>query len=356
MRKGRMSAIIGILSVVIIAAGFICFCKAKTSVSMEKRYQDVSEEDGEEGEPGMLTLAQKGYTLYQPLSETIQKLIDSNLFYTPDYAFYEEEHGGYMDYTDKELEQAKEDQKDEYEKMLGRLEQFGTGAYLDNSGVTTVTESWDFDLQGVLKYDKNTNRFTDSEKIATIENCGFSEFSSLMSEIEKATEKEKKWLRENGMEDWNRPTYSVYYPGVTFRLEQSSMGDFLVDLQINYSGCYIPEKYRGVIDSVTGGGKYCLYSSCVGGDKEILVFCRSNSIYHHNVYGGAFEAGKYDDKKLALIFEKGKLVDYYVATSAEGTKLDESDKEILNTYVKGTGKELPEKAVEYGEKYIYKAK
>lgn len=353
MRKERTSALIGILAVVILAVGFICCCRVQNKIPLEKRYQDVAEEEPKEGAE---TLAQKGYIVYQPLSEAVQKLIDTNIFYTPDNMFYEEEeYGGYDDYTKEEMEQEKEEQKKTYEDELEKLKQIGTAEYLENTGVTIVTESWDFDFRGMLKYDSKTNRFTDSEKIATIENCGFPEFSALMSEIEKKTETEVQWNLQNGEEGWYYTYYSVYYPGVVFLLRRCTTEAFMVELKINYSDNYIPEKYRGVIDGVTNGGRYFLYSSCVGGDREMLVFCRNHSIHQDNWYSDGMEAGKYDENKLLFIFEDGKLVDYYVTTSSKELKLDDADKQILNAYTKGTGKELSGKAVKYNGIRIYKA-
>lgn len=358
MKRGRISAMIGIVAVIMIAFGYICFCRESMNSSRTAEENDTDEKMTEEWKP--LTLAQGGYAVYQNFPQNVQKLVDTNLFNTPEYSHYEEGEDDYYweNYTEAERKAEKEQLAEEYAQALENLKQIGSKDYLETTQLSTVSESgaWEFNLSGVLKYDSNTNRFTEPEKIAMIENCGFPEFTAVISELEERTKRNEEQINSNANNEFSHTLslFSVYYPGVTFQFQKTVQGDFRVSLNINYSGCYAPAKYQSIINGVTEKGSYFLYSSCVGEDKDVLVFCRSNSIYAENFWETA--GGKYNEKKLALVFEGGKLTDFYVTTSNQEMELDDADREILDVYAKGTGKSLSDKAVSYANKYIYRAK
>lgn len=357
MKKGRISAMIGIVAVIMIAFGYICFCRESMNSGRMVEEKDTDENAMEEWKP--LTLAQGGYAVYQDFPQNVQKLVDTNLFNTPEFLYYGEDEDSYWEnYTEAEREAEKEQMAEEYAQALENLKRIGSKDYLETTQLSTVSENgaWEFNLSGILKYDSNTNRFTEPEKIAMIENCGFPEFTAVISELEERTKRNEGHFNSNANNEFSQTLslFSVYYPGVTFQFQKTTQGDFRVSLYINYSGCYAPEKYQSIINGVMEKGSYFLYSSCVGEDRDVLVFCRSNSIYAENFWETA--GGKYNEKKLALVFEGGKLTDFYVTTSNQGMELDDADREILDAYAKGTGKSLSDKALSYRNKYIYRAK
>ena len=137
----------------------------------------------------------------------------------------------------------------------------------------------------------------------------------------------------------------IYCQGVGFELRRCPVQKYYRLLcPINTAVYYIPEKYRNVIDEVTALGGYIPYYYSIGGKKEVLIFNRDNSIECDSVCPRS-DAGaeSYDNKRMAFIYEDGKLADYYVATQKNKLELDDADKKILDRCASRLGKTLSER-------------
>lgn len=403
MRKDRISAVIGVLLVFVIGALFIVFCKISDAnaprQSMSDYEDDYDEEyDEDEEYSGVVPkLEQRGYVADRKLPEQFQKLIDTNLFAVTEekikkeeeemFEGYESEEDYAEDYFDEDeeydpeelaelikedKEELKDELQEEYKDTLKYIKKFGSPDFLkkNNSMFVTLADDEDVeDLYCLLKWDKKTGQFLDKDKIAAIENCGFPGFSEMVSEVERGNQNRRKAMEETinmfkdeylgdyDEDDEGEYNCTMYCQGVEFQLYNDSSEYYTLSVSLNYSDCYTPQQYRGVIDGVTSDGSYFLYSSYVVGGKDILVFSRNHAIDFGSDQEAAEMSNKWASKRIALIFNNGTLEDYYLTSNLPRLDLDDADRKILDTYVSGLGKTLsgvPETA-EGKIKYMFRA-
>ncbi len=399
MRKDKISAVIGVLLVFVIGALFLVFCKISDANAPRQSMSDFEDDfdyDEDEEYSGVVPkLDQRGYAADRKLPEQLQKLIDTNLFSVTEekikkeeeemFEGYESEEDYAEDYFDEDEEydpeelaelirEDKEDLRDElqeeYKDTLKYVKKFGAPEYLkkNNSMFVTVSDDDEVeDLYCLLKWDEKTGQFLDKDKIAMIENCGFSGFSDMLSEVERGSQNRRKAIEETinlygeeYMDDYYDDDdfgCTMYCQGVEFLLYNDDPEYYTLCVYLNYSSCYTPQQYRGVIDGVTSDGSYLLYSSYVVGGKDVLVFSRNNSIDFGSDQEAAEMNNKWASKRIVLIFNNGKLEDYYLTSNLPRLDLDDADRKILDTYVSGLGKTLsgvPE-TVEGKNKYMFRA-
>lgn len=308
----KSKVIIGILLapalIVLMMAAFILAGKDKHTIR----------EQAEQGEPyttevqELATLKKKGYILYRKIPDHIKRLARSDVF----QKFNEEDSG-------VELE------------MLATTdsERFG-----DEYASCVVGERQSFPCY--LEFDAKAFRFTEEEKIRRVEECGYSGFEKQLAKVADIV---KEKTQEHGDSYWHYAweRYQLSCQGTTITLERTSDGNFTMFLNINLSTCWVPGKYKDLIERVDAAGGYYLFSSCVGGEVEILTFCKDNSIAE----GGSVEGGEslVDNKRLVLMFRDGKLEDYYMTTAGSELELDSSDQNMLKLCTAGLNKTLPEK-------------
>lgn len=357
MRKEWIGAAAGIGLVFVAAIAFMCFCRYMDSMETMQKSSDKNAgnvyygsgferidymDDRQLAERKSRSAAEQGFTVYKQLPEPVAKLMDSGIFAPAEEKVrpYREAYG---DEDDEDIEILK-DMQSEYESALETIGKIGTASYLDEiSYIGPMRES---NLECFLKWDKSTGRFADTGKIAVIENCGFTGFSDLFAEAEKRIYDLRTAESAYHM-DSEEMQCMIFCQGVEFDLSCWYTDDYYrLSCQINTACYYTPEKYRNVVDGVTALGGYVPYYYKIGGKKEVLIFNRDNSVQFCNVaqYADA-EAGVQDNKRIAFIFEDGKIVDYYVTMGNNKLMLDDLDKKVLDKYVSGLGKTLSE----YGE-------
>lgn len=331
--------------------------------------------------------------------------------------YYEEMYADEDEYEDEEdvftteelLEMIEEDKKDlrkslkeGYQDALKDVVKWGEAKYLQKYNDLFVTKDEDYDedeytgLYCLLKWDAQTGECVDAERIATIEGCGFQGFSGLIAEVgqqvkaemAESAKYEEYYKKEYGEEEdedeedgddvsgyFSENSFLLYSQGVTFLLYNfSDTGYATLELMKNNSMFYTPAKYQNIIDGIAADGNYFLISSYVAGGKDILVFRRDNTVFlrgdeyedEDDYYDYSYlqeginadpERRKYNNKRLVLIFEDGKMVDYYMTSPSANMQLDDADKQVLDAYVSGLGKTLsgvPETLG--GQKYLYRAK
>ena len=380
MRKDNISAVIGILLIFVIGALFLVFCKttaANAPVQMDSDYEDYDDMDDEDEEPSVVaTLDQRGYAAYQPLPERIQKLIDSNLFGVTEekiklaeeelFEGYETEEDYAEDYFDEDEEYdpeelaelikeekkySKEELEEEYEDTLKFLKKFDAPEFLNRNTNLFVTADSDEDeveaLYCPLKWDNKTGECLDKQKLAVIENCGFSGFSDMVAEVERQQKDSADAFQTmedyfDGYEDdyYGDGEYRLYCQGVEFSIS-SSYGEYrYLYVNLNRSSCFIPQQYRNVIDGVKADGGYDLFSSYVAGGKDVLVFRRNQTISTNGYLESLSKKNEFVEKRIVFICDHGTLVDYYVTSDVPRLNLDEVDKKVLDTYASGLGKTL----------------
>lgn len=387
MRKDKISAVIGVLLVFVIAAAFLAFCKSTASNAPLREGSDYDDYDDDyddyEDEPDFVAaLGQRGYVADRPLPEQIQKLIDTNLFgvteekiklaeeelfdgyeseedYAEDYFDEDEEYDPeeLAELIEEDKEYSKEELEEEYEDTLKYIKKFDAPEYLNKNHNLFVTstagdeEEETEDLYCALKWDNKTGECLDKEKIAAIENCGFPGFSNLISEVESREKARRNSFEETseyfgGDEDEDAyyeygGGYTLFCRGIEFYISPSDGAEYrYLSVQLNRSSCFIPQRYKNVIDGVMADGSYYLYSSYAAGGKDVLVFHRDQTVSYNEYMESPDTKNEWVDKRIVFIFENGNLVDYYVVSQIPRLVLDDVDKKVLDTYVSGLGKTL----------------
>lgn len=347
MKKEQISAMIGIVLVFVIAFGFIAFCKVTNDNTKKPAYN--FEDDGESTR---VSLADRGYTVYQPLSDQVQKLLDTDVFapteeYVKTYKEYNESTG----YENNGDEILLAEQQDNYQMSKRLMQEAGNPGLLEQDDQLVFGSQGD-GLEYVWEWDAEEGKFKDKGMVSAIEGCGFTGFSDLISEVEQKIKDRKVKMRET-REYPGEDVYTVFCQGTPFVISDEYTEKYYhISVWMNSSACYIPEKYRNVIERVNAGSGYFFYSSCVGGRKDVLVFCRDNSV------SGGRKESKMDNKRIALIFEEGELVDFYAVSTTDQLHLDDVDQQFLDKYTAGLDKTLDT----YGEtgdhkmKYLYRSK
>lgn len=355
MRKEWISAAVGIGLVFLTAIAFMCFCRYTDG--REKADQDANKVYSFSGREEKYVDAkikyadERGFAVYKQLPESVAKLVNTGIF-----APTEEEVKRYMEiYGDDEGfvddEEYNDDEADgdllqsDYDSEVEEINKIGTASYLKE--LNHIGPALGGSMYCFLTWDESAGKFADTDKIAEIEQCGFFGFSGLMAEAEKMIQDRRVAAKNEDTVYWDEEQCKIYCQGVEFDLVWCPVQKYYRLLcPVNTAVYYIPEKYRNVIDEVMGIGGYIPHYYSIGGKKEVLIFNRDNSIECGSAYPCS-DAGSesYDNKRIAFIYEDGKLVDYYVTTQKNKLELDDVDKKILDQCVSGLGKTLSE----YGE-------
>lgn len=323
MKNERFKIVMGILLVPVLLGALMVFCRHEMDQALKNTPwdNDANEEDVDYDYDVLSagTMQERGYVVYQQLPERIKNLI--KVFGEP-----------VMTGESREDSEVAEDW----------LEELGSTELLTNE-----EPEYDRSLGCDLEFDAKSCSFTPAAQVrlAKIEESGFDGFTGMMEDvtgiIRKNTEKygENYWSEK--MESIER--YIVCCQDMQFEFERSGSGSFYLNIPIQSATCYVPEKYREFVQNVTADGEYFLYTTCVGDKIDVVSFCKNNSIAA--VEGGVPDEDreKNNNKRIVCLFEDGKMVDYYVTTLGNELSLDEKDKKIVDTYMSGTGKELPDK-------------
>ncbi len=324
MKSERFRMLIAILLVPVCLAGIVAFCEAEVYTARENgtwKYEVWDEMvDGEE----VKTMEEQGYVVYQQLPERMKKLCEQELFHKADV---EESRDGGSDEDGEEVEMS--------------LEKMGNTEYLQNKRTQLVGVDDDaICMVGELQFDPGSYSFA-PEELAGIEACGFPGFAQKMQEIADMEKKNKEKYKET-MWDYDY-FYHLYSQGVEFMVRHSEETSVELMAYIGIPTCYAPGKYQEFIQNVTESGEYFLYSTCVGGETDVITFCKNNSIFYGSnmIHEDCWE--KLNHKNITCLFRNGELEDYYVAACGKKLKLDEADQAFLDTYTKGLGKKLSEK-------------
>lgn len=354
MRKEWISAAAGIGLVFLAAIAFMCFCRYtdgreradKDANKVVPRYSNSMEEFAE----GKIKFAdERGFAVYKQLPESVAKLVNTGIFAPTEEKVkrYMEIYGddeGYRDDDDETWDSGDSLQSD-YDSEVEEINKIGTASYLKE--LNHIGPALGGSMYCFLTWDESAGKFADTDKIAEIEQCGFFGFSGLMAEAEKMIQARRAAAKNEDTVYWDEAQCKIYCQGGEFDLVWCSQEKYYRLLcPVNTAVYYIPEKYRNVIDEVMGTGGYIPHYYSIGGKKEVLIFNRDNSIECGSAYPLS-DAGSesYDNKRIAFIYEDGKLVDYYVTTQKNKLELDDVDKKILDQCVSGLGKTLSE----YGE-------
>lgn len=330
MKNEKFKILIGILIVPVLIAGMISFVQ---KLAHNPRYETTNESDT--GSVMAKSMEEQGYIVYQEVPERVRALVNCEAF-----DLVEESRGGEEDVQIPDIL-----------KSMGREEMIKNVCPLLASDIGSFGTEFAFDA-------KNCS-FINSELIRQIEACGFTGFSEQLAKIEKIVEKKTKEYGTNYYE-LHDELYSFTCQGTTFSLYRMKDNLFNFEVAINLSTCYVPAKYKGLVEKVNAAGGYFLSASQVGGNIEVLTFTKDNAICDQSSKNLEGEA-EINNKKLILMFRDGSLSDYYVTVAGNDTlKMDDKDKEILQICTAGLGKELSDKEYmksNYGGIYrIFRAK
>lgn len=352
MRKEWISAVVGIGLVFVAAIAFMCFCRytdgrERADKNTGKVVYSIAGQVEETFVDGKNESADKrGFGVYKQLPEPLTKLVNTGIFAPTEEKVtkYREVYGD--DFGDDEVggdfQTTSVLEEDDYESLLEEIGKIGTEAYLKE--ISDIGPGCGDTLDCFLTWDESAGKFADTDKVAEIENCGFFGFSDLMARAEKMIKKRRAAEANSYGRSWDEKQCKIYCQGVEFDLSWCYIEKYYkLSCPINTAVYYNPEKYRNVIDGVTALGGYIPHYYSIGGKKEVLIFNRDNSVeYCSDCPIEDEEAGSHDNKRIAFIFEDGKLVDYYVTTDKNELMLDDVDKKILDQYVSGLGKTLSE--------------
>lgn len=342
MKKDKFGIIIAILLAPILLAGLVAFCRyeAKDAVKRNKgngeyKYQDYTAQGK--------TLRDRGYVMRQQFPDGFRKLKELDI--------WEESYLDSEGEADVEGdEQILEDEQIAEEDIT--LEYMESGKLLDVNefNVGKDTSAYEYlDIQ--LEFDVAKSCFTSTDKISQIEACGFTDFSKQLKKVVEV-------IRKHGGISYEG--YYIFCQGVEFELfptnvTENDMTNFWLRACLNASDYYVPEKYQEFIRNFTENGEYFLYSSGIGGETEVLVFCKNNSVAASGVDVKTSDEEN-DNKRIIFLFQDNNLVDYFVTTSGNDELVfDDADKQLIETYTKGLGKELSDRpAVLYGYEGYYR--
>lgn len=353
MKNDYKSAVIGIVLVLLIALGYVSFCRG-----VDRAEAGAPRAEGSDSGNIIYTTsyAERGYIVYDKLPEAYGKLLESNVF-VPTEAdlweydeFMEDEYPNKADFLESRIS--------EYDSEADSIKEMGNTSFLEQEGSNMVVSPRRTSLRRCINWDNKAGRFREAELFAAIESCGFSGFTGLVSELEKRI---KEKLADDGEEEYALSgEYIIYCQRGIFVISQTYMDEncYELCLVVNNAHCYIPEKYKNMIDSVNAGGDYFLYSTCVGGKRDVLVFCRDNTVCDASDAMTDVKPNPSNNKRIAFIFEKGKLVDYYAVMAATELQLDETDRKLIDTYASGLGKTLSGRGKvgsEHGPWYLYRS-
>lgn len=368
MKKEWVSAAAGIGLLLLAAITFMCFCrymdgKERSDQNIKDTVYSLFGDDeqywGFEDEDGR-TAAGRGFAVYKQLPESVTKLLDTGIF-----APSEEKAQKFREVYDEDVDQESattiDSLQSDYESVLEDIQKMGTESYLEKVGY--IGPNAGNDIYCFLNWDKGAGKFADTDKIAEIESCGFSGFSDLIAQAEKMIQNRRAEAANESGVYYDDMQCKIYCQGFEFDLVWcNSKDDYRLQFPMNTAVCYIPEKYRNVIDGVAALGGYVPYYYCIGGKKEVLIFNRDNSIECSNAGPrGDDDKGARINKRIALIFEDGKIVDYYVTTDRKKLQLDDTDQKIIKQYTSGLGKTLSERGEQYNVNmqqgfWLYRAK
>lgn len=353
MKNNYKSTVIGIVLVLLIALGYVSFCRA-----VDRREAALPEDDG--SHDGNITYnttyADRGYIVYDKLPEAYDKLLESTVMVPTETDLWEVEYD--HDDEDHVMSETLDGRISDYNMEVDSLKEMGSASFLLRESSNMVVSPRRTSIRRCINWDDKSGRFKETELFAAIESCGFSGFTGLISKVEKQI-KEKFEDKEELYYSFEQ--YIVYCQKGIFVIEQTYMDENLFELYLvaNKAYCYVPEKYKNMIDSVNADGDYFLYSSCVGGKRDVLVFCRDNTVCNMDEAEVAVKTDSSRNKRVAFVFEDGKLVDYYVVMASTELQLDETDRKLIDTYASGLGRTLSI----HGEKggfcepwYLYRSK
>ncbi|MCM1245046.1 MAG: hypothetical protein NC293_05290 [Roseburia sp.] len=349
MKNERFQTLIAILLVPVLLAGIVAFCKLEVQTATRSGTWKYPERyDYDESDVAVSdTLEAQGYTLYQPVPEQIKNLHEQRLFKE---SVTVENRGGEMDIDeepDEDIDGDIDEDIDDEEEVEISLEKLENGQVLKEFNTTLVGCADDkICLSAELSFDQGNSSFAPGE-LAEIEACGFPGFADKMQEIAKLVIQNEE---ECGDDIWEYGEYFHYYNrGVEFSVRRASANSFTLMAWISVTSCYGPAKYQEFIQNVTEDGEYFLYSTCVGAETDVITFCKNNTFSCASRAMTEKCKNACDDKKITCMFRDGKLYDYYVAACGNELKLDEADQAFFDTYTKGLGKTLSQKASMFRE-------
>lgn len=354
MKNNYKSTVIGIVLVLLIALGYVSFCRA-----VDRREAAIPEDDG--SGDGNITYntayVDRGYIVYDKLPQAYDKLLESDVMVPTEADLWEEEYGD--DDVDHLMSETLDGRISDYNMEADSLKEMGSASVLLRESSNMVVSPRRTSIRRCINWDDKSGRFKETELFAAIESCGFSGFTGLISEVEKQIKEKRSEDKEELYCSYGQ--YMVYCQKGIFVIEQTYMDENLFELCLvaNKAYCYVPEKHKNMIDGINADGGYFLYSSCVGGKRDVLVFCRDNTVCNMDEAETAVKADSSRNKRLAFVFEDGKLVDYYAVTASTELQLDETDRKLIDTYASGLGRTLSI----HGEKggfsepwYLYRSK
>ncbi len=351
MRNRKVNGGIGVLLIVAILLGFMSYCRFSDVGKKEQGRKEESELWEEEYEAP--TLRERGYIAYQEAPEPLTRLLESGIFKISDEEYKEIYLDEYGEEDAEDMKQRKMELEAEYNSSMERFYELGKDGFLDERIFRVGENDEDFMMNGcVLNYDPKAGKFTDTDKIATIESCGFTGFSGLLDDIERRLQKNEEQIEED---EWAEQIsyFQLYCQGVQFDLSRMYNDNFQLTVVLNYSTFYVPGEYADLVNSVTADGTYFLSASQTGGERDVLVFCRNNTVsdlggMERMYYGystGEADQGAKESKKISFILRDGKLEDFYATSWSGGSlRLDDKDREFLDAYTGGLGKKLEDSA------------
>lgn len=336
MKKDKFGIIIAILLAPILLAGLVAFCRYEAKDAV-KRNKEFGEYKYQEYTAQGKSLRDRGYVMNQQFPDGFRKLKELGIW---------ESH---LD-SEGEADVEGEEQIEAEEEIT--LEYMESGKLLDANEfyVGKDTSGYEY-LDMRLEFDVAKSCFTSTDKISQIEACGFADFSKQLNKVAEV-------IRKHGGISYEG--YYIFCQGVEFELfptnvTENNMTNFWLRACLNASDYYVPEKYQEFIRNFTENGEYFLYSSGIGGETEVLVFCKNNSVSASGVDEKTSDKEN-DNKRIIFLFQNNNLVDYYVTTSGnDELAFDDADKQLIETYTKGLGKELSDRpAVLYGYEGYYR--
>lgn len=336
MKKELIKCFVAILSVPILIICSVIILSNRvetvTKATVEKNNSEYIE--GQEDEYRVPSMREQGYVRYQMLPERMKTVVRTDLFKSSaEHAKLNANEGEELTFGEERME---------------LVEQIDSESICDIQHRRVVGAYGHY--AGGLSFDMNTYQFTDREKIQQIEACGFDGFSELLDKVAEIIKEREKKIGAKKFWEYNFDTYLISCQGAEFRVQKYGMDNFELTYEGNLSTCYVPQKYKSLVERVVEGGEYYLYQSSVGAETEVLTFVKNNSIAVESV----LEVGDLSDemtnnKRLVLLFENGKLTNYYMTNLKKELKLDDVDKKILEVCTSGLDKELPSKPTKTSE-------
>lgn len=312
------------LGIVLVPIVFLILILA---VSLGTKKPEKAEEDYETidvASSGEETYAERGYIKEKEFPQALQNLVASGLL------------------TVDENTEEESTAKSTYEYLMDSKE-----VLQSRTGDVVSIEDGESRYCITLSYDEKKQIFTNEayEKVAKVEQCGFTGFTDQFKQVEKAYQKLQKTEDNTSHMEWDIE-YMIYNQEIGFHFYMLSPNEINMELQLNVNTMYIPQKYRTLIENVTQSGEYMLRASCVDTKKEVLTFGAANGVMSKGIgIANDFyeKSGSYfGDTTISFVFENGQVTEYYVTTNESKLQLSDADKKLIQTVAPGLKKSFSE--------------